>query len=48
MSNNDILLEVKHLSKKFADNEPLKDVNCSVRQGERKKYFEFEMKIIFR
>ncbi len=34
MSNNDILLEVKHLSKKFADSEPLKDVNCSVRQGE--------------
>ena len=34
MSNNDILLEVKHLSKKFADSEPLKDVNCSVHQGE--------------
>lgn len=34
MSDNEILLEVKNLSKKFADNEPLKDVNCSVHQGE--------------
>ena len=34
MSNNEILLEIKNLSKKFADSEPLKDVNCSVRQGE--------------
>lgn len=34
MSSNEILLEVKHLSKKFSDSEPLKDVNCSVRRGE--------------
>lgn len=34
MSSNAPLLEVKHLSKKFADSEPLKDINCVVRQGE--------------
>ena len=34
MSDNEILLEVKNLNKKFADSEPLKDVNCFVRQGE--------------
>ena len=34
MSSSEILLEVRHLSKKFADSEPLKDVNCSVRRGE--------------
>lgn len=34
MSNSDILLEVKNLSKKFTDSEPLKDVNCSVHSGE--------------
>lgn len=33
MYNKDILLEVEHLSKKFADSEPLKDINCSVNQG---------------
>lgn len=34
MSSNEILLEVEHLSKKFADSEPLKDINCSVHSGE--------------
>ena len=34
MSSNVSLLEVEHLNKKFADSEPLKDINCSVRQGE--------------
>lgn len=34
MSSNEPLLEVKHLSKKFPDSEPLKDINCVVRQGE--------------
>ena len=28
------LLEVKNLSKKFADSEPLKDVNCTIHKGE--------------
>ena len=34
MSSDVYLLEVKHLSKKFADSEPLKDINCTVCQGE--------------
>ncbi len=34
MSDSETLLEVRHLSKKFADSEPLRDVNCSVRRGE--------------
>lgn len=34
MLNNENLLEVKNLSKKFADSEPLKDINCTVHQGE--------------
>lgn len=34
MSSSETLLEVRHLSKKFADSEPLRDVNCSVRRGE--------------
>ena len=34
MLKNDIILEVKHLSKKFKDSEPLKDVNCEIKQGE--------------
>jgi len=34
MLKNDIILEVKHLSKKFTDSEPLKDVNCEIKQGE--------------
>lgn len=34
MSSDIFLLEVEHLSKKFADSEPLKDINCKIRQGE--------------
>ena len=34
MQSGEIILEVSHLSKKFADSEPLKDVNCKIRQGE--------------
>lgn len=34
MPQDRILLEVKCLSKKFSDSEPLKDINCTVRQGE--------------
>ena len=30
----DIILEIQHLSKKYEDAEPLKDINCTVRQGE--------------
>jgi len=31
---NDIILEIQHLSKKYEDAEPLKDINCTVRRGE--------------
>ena len=31
---NDIILEVQHLSKKYEEAEPLKDINCTVRRGE--------------
>ena len=34
MSQSEILLEIQHLSKAFADSQPLKDINCVVRQGE--------------
>ena len=34
MQNGEVILEVSHLSKKFADSEPLKDVNCKIHQGE--------------
>ena len=29
-----IILEIQHLSKKYEDAEPLKDINCTVRRGE--------------
>ena len=31
---SDIILEIQHLSKKYEDAEPLKDINCTVRRGE--------------
>ena len=31
---SDIILEVQHLSKKYDEAEPLKDINCTVRRGE--------------
>ena len=31
---NDILLNIEHLQKKFIGSEPLKDVNCQIRRGE--------------
>ena len=34
MQKNENLLEVQNLSKKFEDSEPLKDVNCTIHQGE--------------
>ena len=34
MPNNENLLEINHLSKKFLDTQPLIDINCTVRQGE--------------
>lgn len=34
MPQAEILLEIKHLSKTFAGSQPLKDINCVVRQGE--------------
>lgn len=34
MPDTEYLLEVKNLNKKFADSEPLRDINCAISQGE--------------
>ena len=34
MQNRKVLLEIKHLAKKYGDLAPLQDVNCTVESGE--------------
>lgn len=34
MENNDVIIELSHLEKKFGDHEVLKDINLSVKRGE--------------
>ena len=34
MSKTETLLEIRHLSKTFADSQPLRDINCTIRKGE--------------